>query len=182
MTILGSQGIFASAQAGDEATFTTTDTEGQSVPEVVPARDPWLIRASIHAFGPCTSRALDRPLPDITDSLAARILRVSEYIEHARQNGHLKGAANLLTAESIYNTAVQQCLKDLRTRNSVLYWKLDEELRRKPTDIESMKGRLSREFDLFTKGHSGQRFFHFRNNTAYLYEQANGLKDGPSPS
>ena len=166
MTIFTSQSVSASLQTDDN-----TETP------IVPERDPWKIRASVRAFGPCSG--IDRPLPPITDGLAARILRVSHFIEHAAQNTHLKGAAPLLRAESIYSTALRDCLTSLKSKNTALYWNINEELQHKPDSIDSMKNRLSREFELFATGQSGPRFFHFRNNTAYLYQQANKLKDGP---
>ena len=177
MTIHTSQGTSASAHADTDIGL---NTEGHTVPEIIPEQDPWLIRASIRAFGPCSTRALDRPLPDITDTLAARILRVSHAIEHAGENGQLKWAPELVKADSIYNDAIKECLTGLKQRNSSLYYKISEEFQQKPKDLEAVKNRLSREFDLFAKGISGQRYFHFRNNIAYLYEQANRIESGPS--
>lgn len=167
MAVTHSQTHFAQASSESEHTQTPAQEE-RSVVE--PTRDPWLVRAIIALGRPAHPRVIDRPLPEITPSLALRVQQVSAAIEHARENAHLKWAPELLKAQEIYTGAIRDALRSIKQRDSRRFYNLSQELSTKPVTLDEVQDRLSLEFSLQAQG-SSNRYFHFRNNVASLYEK-----------
>lgn len=122
--------------------------------------------------------------PSVTDSLAARILRVSESVAHAHENQSLPHADLLIKWDKTYNDHIKEELKrnkpishdqaSLRAYNA-----REAVLNTKPQTIDECKGQLTEQFSLFS-GCSGARLFAERSRLADLYDHV-AVKAGLTP-